>query len=210
MSAWSPTWPSSAAQLPISAVRGRCVITLGHSAFRLAGFDQADALLRLSVLPGGSGDVGRDDVGRVPVEGGAGTVVAHGGARVGVRGGFLHVAQRDSGVERGCDECVAQGVRPDGLGDPRPAGDPPDDPPGTMPVQPAAVCSQEDRVFGTLADGQVDRPRGTRASGMVTTLPPLRVTTRVRWPRSTPRASIRTPDKGRYPQPGAASGSDNA
>jgi hypothetical protein len=38
------------------------------------------------------------------------TVVAHGGARVGVRGGFLHVAERDSGVETG-DECVPQGVR---------------------------------------------------------------------------------------------------
>jgi len=46
------------------------------------------------VLPGGSGDVGGDDVGGVPVEGGAGAVVAHGGPRVGVRGGFLHVAQR--------------------------------------------------------------------------------------------------------------------
>ena len=36
-------------------------------------------------------------------------------------------------------------VRPDGLGDPCPAGDPAHDPPGTVPVQAAAVCGQEDR-----------------------------------------------------------------
>jgi hypothetical protein len=51
---------------------------------------------------------------------------------------------------------------PDGFGDPGAAGCPPDDPPGTMPVQPAAVQSEEDRSFGAFADGQVDRPGGAR------------------------------------------------
>jgi hypothetical protein len=40
---------------------------------------------------GGAGEVGGDDVGGVPVEGDSSAVVAHGRARVGVRGGFLHV-----------------------------------------------------------------------------------------------------------------------
>jgi hypothetical protein len=35
----------------------------------------------------------------VPVEGHPGAVVAHGGAGVGVAGGFLHVAERNPGVE---------------------------------------------------------------------------------------------------------------
>jgi hypothetical protein len=37
-------------------------------------------------------------------------VVAHGGARVGVSGGDLHVAQVDAGVEHGGDERVPQHV----------------------------------------------------------------------------------------------------
>ena len=40
-------------------------------------------------LPCDSGDEGGDDVGGVAVEGDAGSVVAHGGARVGVAGGLL-------------------------------------------------------------------------------------------------------------------------
>ena len=62
---------------------------------------------------GGAGDEGGDDVGGVAVEGDAGSVVAHGGARVGVAGGFLHVAERDAGVERGGDERVAERVGSD-------------------------------------------------------------------------------------------------
>jgi hypothetical protein len=41
---------------------------------------------------GGSGDEDGDDVGGVAVQGLAATVVAHRRARVGVAGGFLHVA----------------------------------------------------------------------------------------------------------------------
>jgi hypothetical protein len=53
-------------------------------------------------------------------------------------------------------------VRADGLGDPGAAGDPPDDPPGAVPVQPPPVCGREDRSLAPLADGQVDCPRGAR------------------------------------------------
>jgi hypothetical protein len=53
----------------------------------------------------------------------------------------------------------------DGLADPGLARDAADDPPGTVPVQPAAACGREHRPFCALADGQVDRPgrpRGQR------------------------------------------------
>ena len=96
-------------------------------------------------------------------------------------GGFLHVAERYPGVQRCGDERVPERMGTDGLINPRAAGDPPDDPCRTVPVQPPAIIGQEDRSFAALADGQVNRPRGPRgASGMVTTLPPLRVITRVR------------------------------
>jgi hypothetical protein len=42
---------------------------------------------------GGAGDERGHDVGRVPVEGRAAPVVTHRGARIGMRGGFLHVPQ---------------------------------------------------------------------------------------------------------------------
>ncbi len=45
-----------------------------------------------SARAGGSGDGRGDDVGGVPVEGVAGSVVAHRGARIGMRRGFLYVA----------------------------------------------------------------------------------------------------------------------
>src|SRR4051794_6803948 len=73
-------------------------------------------------LPGGACDEGGDDVGGVTVEGDAGSVVAHGGARVGVAGCFLDVAEWHAGVEGGGDEGVAQGVRSDPLGDPGVSG----------------------------------------------------------------------------------------
>src|SRR5215469_2538501 len=46
-------------------------------------------------LPGGARDVGGDDVGGVPVRAAAGSVIPDRGARICVRGGFLHVAQRN-------------------------------------------------------------------------------------------------------------------
>jgi hypothetical protein len=80
-----------------------------------------------------------------------------------MRGGFLHVTQRNSRVESGSDKGMPQGVRADVLGDPGTSGDPADDPGGAVPVQPSAVCGDEQRPFGALADRQVDRP--SRAGG---------------------------------------------
>ena len=132
-------------------------------------------------LTGGSGKVGGDDLSGVPVEAAAGPVIAHRGARIGMRGRFLHVPKRNPGVQGGGDERVPQGVRSDRFGDPGADRDSADDPGGAVPVQSPAIIGQEDRSFAALADGQVNRPRGPRgASGMVTTLPPLRVITRVR------------------------------
>ncbi len=79
-----------------------------------------------------------------------------------MRGSFLDVSQWDPGVQRGGDECVAQGVRPHRLGDPGPAGGASDDPARAVAVQPPAIRSQEDRAFGALAGGQVDRPGSAR------------------------------------------------
>ena len=57
----------------------------------------------------------------------------------------------------------AERMRPDFLGDPGLPGDPADDPPCTMPVQPPPrIGRQEDGSFHALADGQVDRPCGAR------------------------------------------------
>lgn len=50
------------------------------------------ALLGVDRLSGGSGEVNSDDVGGVPIERDSGSVIAHRGSRVGVRGGFLDVA----------------------------------------------------------------------------------------------------------------------
>jgi hypothetical protein len=77
-------------------------------------------------------------------------------------GGFLHVAQRDPGIQRGGDERVSQRVRGDWLGDPGAAGGLADDPPGAVPVQPTAVPGEEHGTVGALADRQVDRPGGAR------------------------------------------------
>ena len=120
------------------------------------------ACLIVQRLSGGACDVGGDNIGRVPVQAAAGPVISHRGPRVRMGGGFLHVAQRNPGIQRGRDECVSQRVRGDWLGDPGPAGDPADDPPGAVPVQPPAVPGQEHGTVGALADGQIDRPDGAR------------------------------------------------
>jgi hypothetical protein len=114
------------------------------------------------VLPGGTGDVGGNDVGGVPVETAAGAVVANCGPWVSVGGGFLDISQGDASIE-GCRyECVAECVRPDGLGHPSAASDPPDDPGGAVPIQPSAIRTQKKRPVAALADGQVERPRRPR------------------------------------------------
>jgi hypothetical protein len=99
-----------------------------------------------------------DVVGRVPVQTAAGTVTADRGPRVGMGGGFLDVAPGDARIEGCGDECMAEGVRPDGLADPGAASDSADDPRCAVPVQPPAITGQEDRPLGPFADGQVDGP----------------------------------------------------
>jgi hypothetical protein len=62
------------------------------------------------------------------------------------------------------------------------AGDEADDPGGAVPVQPPPVAGEESgpSVRSPLARSMARAVRG--ASGIVTTLPPLRVMIRVRWP----------------------------
>ena len=49
-----------------------------------------------------------DDVGGVPIERLSGSVVAHGGSRVGVTGCSLDVAEWDAGIDRRSDERVPE------------------------------------------------------------------------------------------------------
>ena len=101
------------------------------------------------VSAAGAGEECCDDVGGVAVEGDSGSVVAHGGAGVGVAGGFLDIAERDAGVEGSGDERVAEGVGSDALGDPGPSGDAAHDPTGRVTVDPPVVGSDEDRPFSS-------------------------------------------------------------
>jgi hypothetical protein len=55
---------------------------------------------------------------------------------------------------------MPDGVRADVLADPGATGDPPDDAGGAVPVHPPSVGAAEERAFGALIDGQVDRPCG--------------------------------------------------
>src|SRR5258708_20203965 len=94
----------------------------------------------------------------------------------------------------GCrDESVAERVRPDGRADAGAASDPADHPGGAVPVQPAAIRSQEDRPVAAFADGQVDRPRRARRQRDADDLAALRAIVTVRWPRSVPSASMLAP-----------------
>jgi hypothetical protein len=61
-------------------------------------------------MPCGTGEVGGDDVSRVPVQAAAGPVIPHRRPRIRARGGLLDIAQRHSGVQGGCDESVPQRV----------------------------------------------------------------------------------------------------
>jgi hypothetical protein len=126
------------------------------------GLAAADGQTDLQGLPCCPGDVGGDDVSRMPVQAGPGPVVAHRCARVSVRGGLLHVPQRHPCVEGGSDERVPEGVRAHVLGDPGTAGHPAHYPGGAVPGQPPPVRGGEQRSFGALADGQVDGAGGAR------------------------------------------------
>ena len=93
----------------------------------------------------------------------------------------------------GGDERVPQGVRADLLADPGAAGDPAHYPGGAMAVEAPAVGGEEQRPAGALADRQVDGAGGARCERDGDDLPPLRVITRVRCPRSRPRCSMSAP-----------------
>ena len=52
---------------------------------------------------------------------------------------------------------MTERVWPDPLADSGPASDTAHDPSGSVPIEPVAVGSEEDRAFHPFADGQVDR-----------------------------------------------------
>jgi len=88
-------------------------------------------------------------VGGVPVEVVPGAVVAAGGARVGVAGEVLHIAERDTGVQGCCDRRVPQAVWAELVrgGDAGGAGEPPNEPPdggfaeaSAVPVEPKSTA----------------------------------------------------------------------
>ncbi len=65
---------------------------------------------------------------------------------------LLHVAPRDTGIEGGGDERMAEGVRADRLVDTGLAGESSHDPPSGVAIQPPAVATQEDRTVDPFAD----------------------------------------------------------
>jgi hypothetical protein len=150
-------------------------------------------LLSSQFSPSGTSDVSSEYVGCVPVETAAGAAISHSGARIGVGGGFLHVAQRDPGIQRRGNERVSQSVRPNRLLIPARWA--------TRRTIRAAPCRSSRRPSEARKSGPSLRSPAARsiaravrgASGTVTALPPLRVTTKVRCPRSTPRDSMLAP-----------------
>jgi hypothetical protein len=79
--------------------------------------------------------------------------------------GFLDVAQGHAGVERGGDESVAQGVRPDLHVDAGCSADSSHDAGGRVPVEPITVVAKQDRSFPPLTDGEVDGAGGPWCHG---------------------------------------------
>jgi hypothetical protein len=161
-------------------------------------------------LPGRSGDVGGDDVSGVPVQGGSCPVVSHGGPRVGVGCGFLHITQRDPASRAAVMNACRSVWGPTGLAIPARRA--------TLRTILPAPCRSSLRPSAARKIGPSYRlptarsiARAVRgASGMVTTLPPLRVMTRVRWPRSTPRASMLAPVASETRGPLSASSESSA
>ena len=91
------------------------------------------------------------------------SVVAHRGARVGVTGSDLDMAQVDACVEHSGDEGVAEHVRvcPGGL-DARACGEPSQAAGGRVPVHPAAAAVEQDRPMRAVGDGSVNGPADGR------------------------------------------------
>lgn len=92
----------------------------------------------------------------MPVQALSCAVVAHRRSRVSVRGRFLNVAERDTGVEGGGDERVPQRVRADALAHTRPFREAPDDPRRGVTIEPSAVHAEEDRTLEPVPDGEID------------------------------------------------------
>jgi hypothetical protein len=94
-----------------------------------------------------------------------GRVVAPGGAWVGVASGLVNIAQRDTGVGRGSDDRLEEGVRSDRLVDPGSPGNAAHDSGRGVPLEALAVAAEEDRDWGALPDGEVDGPTHARCGG---------------------------------------------
>src|SRR5262249_4742641 len=91
------------------------IAPISVSASRRVPIARSGAVLGLprrhgSSLSGCAGDKCGDDVGGMSVERDWSAVVTHRGAWVSVTRGFLNVAKRDAGVERGGDKCVTKCV----------------------------------------------------------------------------------------------------
>jgi hypothetical protein len=79
-----------------------------------------------------------------------------------VAGCFLHVSQRDTGIEGGGNEAVPERVGSDSLGDPGGTGYAADDPSGGVAVEPGAVAAEKNRTVGAFADREIDGAGGAR------------------------------------------------
>lgn len=107
----SPQRQKRSGSAPTSGVSKRASVTASRSISQLGNPDRArvgpgaaraPSARKRRPVGGSAGCAGYesgDDVGGVAVEGLSGSVIAHGGAGVGVTGRFLDVAQRYSGVQ---------------------------------------------------------------------------------------------------------------
>jgi len=111
-----------------------------------------------------AGDEGDNDVCGVAVEVLSASIVDRGGARVGVAGGELNVAQGDAGVEGGHDECGAQHVGMD-VAESASFADRSYPAMRCSPIEPLAVAPHQDWAFVAFADGEVDRACRARHQG---------------------------------------------
>lgn len=125
----------------------------------------APGLAADGVLGRGSHE-GREYVVGVPIQGGPRTVVAHGGARVGVAGSDLDVAEVDACIEHGGHERVTQhvGVHASG-GDPGRYGQGPQPSGGAVPIHPPPGPRAEQRAGVSSLDGAVHGPADGRRQG---------------------------------------------
>ena len=148
--------------------------------------------VRIHACPHGAHLSGHTAARHVPVQAAAGPVISHRGPRVRMGGSFLHVPQRDPASKLAVMNACRSVCGVTGLVIPARRA-------VLRTIRPAPCRStsnrrrQEYRPVGALAGGQVDRRAVRGASGMVTTLPPLRVMVRVRWPRSRPSCSMSAP-----------------